>query len=71
MLGNAFAIQYVSELAQNIQVLIVLGSDGDEYMHLLAVVPLDPVWKLQHAYARLLHILTAFWRTVGDRNGVA
>ena len=61
----------MGELAQNIQVLIILGGNRYQYVHLLAVVPLDPLWKLQHAHARLLHILTAFRCTVGYCDGVA
>ena len=71
LFGNAFTIQHVGELAQNIQVLVVLSRNRHQDVHLLAVVPLDSLGKLQYSHAGLFHMLAAFRRPMGDRDSVA
>ncbi len=61
----------MGQLAQNVQVLVTLCGNGDQYMHGVAVVPLNPLGELQHTNAGTLHQMAAFRGAVGDGNGVA
>ncbi len=70
-LADAVVVEYVGELAQDVQMLVALSGDGDQHVNALAIVPLDAGGKLQYAYAGGQHVLAAFRRAVGDGDGVA
>jgi hypothetical protein len=52
-------------------VFIVLCGNRYQHMHVLAVVPLNAVGKLQHAHASMFYMLAAFGRAVRYCYGVA
>ena len=61
----------MGELAQNIEMLIVLSRDTDNQIGGLLLTPVNPLRTSQHLNARFEHCVATVRRTVGNGDAVA